>query len=50
MKKNKLFLIIAILFLLAVVIMTWHMASKTVKPWDKKKNDYLEKYSAPAYK
>jgi len=44
MKNNKIFQIIVIAFILLVIAFTWHMSSKTVKPWDKKKNNVLEKY------
>lgn len=44
MKKNKLFLIAAILFVAIVVAFTIHMSSITVKPWDKKTNNVLDKY------
>ncbi|MFN6945171.1 MAG: hypothetical protein ACK4ND_09505 [Cytophagaceae bacterium] len=49
MKKNKLLLLIAVVFLLVIVFFTYDMASKTVKPWDKKKNNILKKYD-PEFK
>jgi hypothetical protein len=44
MKKNKLLLAIAIIFLIVMILFTYDMASRTVKPWDKKKNNVLKKY------
>jgi len=42
--KKKIFFIIAALFAILMIILTIDMASKTTKPWDKKKNNILEKY------
>lgn len=35
MKKNKLFLILSILFILIMLAFTFHMSTHTVKPWEK---------------
>lgn len=39
MKKNKLFLVISILFFLSVIGFIAFMASKTRAPWNKEKNN-----------
>lgn len=44
MKKNKIFLIAAILFVAIIIAFTIHMSSVTTKPWDKKTNNIPGKY------
>ncbi|HEX8548474.1 MAG TPA: hypothetical protein VF691_16045 [Cytophagaceae bacterium] len=44
MKKNKVLLFIAIIFTLVMLYITYDMSSRTVKPWDRKKNNVLDKY------
>ncbi|WMJ72410.1 hypothetical protein RCC89_04425 [Cytophagaceae bacterium ABcell3] len=44
MKKNKALLIIALLFTGLMIYLTIDMANRTVKPWDKNKNNVMEKY------
>lgn len=44
MKKNKVFLVIVILFVLSMILFTWYFSSVTTKPWDKKKNNVPGKF------
>ncbi|WP_211236754.1 hypothetical protein [Sporocytophaga myxococcoides] len=42
MKKNKVLLILALLFLLIMLYISYDMMSRTKKPWEKKKNPLKE--------
>jgi hypothetical protein len=44
MKKNKILLTMAILFTLLMIYLAYDMSSRTIKPWDRKKNNILKKY------
>ncbi|WP_197060153.1 hypothetical protein [Sporocytophaga myxococcoides] len=42
MKKNKVLLIFALLFLLIILYISYDMMSRTKKPWEKKKKELKE--------
>lgn len=42
--KKKIFFAIVLAFTVLMIVLTIDMASKTSKPWDRKKNNILEKY------
>ncbi len=42
--KKIIFITVTILFTLLMIVLTVDMASKTTKPWDRKKNNIIEKY------
>lgn len=44
MRKNKMLLYIAIGFTLLMLYLAYDMGTRTVKPWDRKKNNVLKKY------
>lgn len=44
MKKNRVFFLIAIVFVFVMAFFAWHMFSITGKPWDKEKNNVIDKY------
>ncbi|MFQ3576171.1 MAG: hypothetical protein SNJ77_07030 [Cytophagales bacterium] len=42
--KKKIFFLIAVLFTTLMIFLSYDMGKKTIKPWEKKKNNILEKY------
>jgi hypothetical protein len=42
--KKKLLFLFAISFTLLMLYLAYDMAKRTVKPWDRKKNNVLKKY------
>jgi hypothetical protein len=43
-RSKKIFYAFTLIFIILMAILTYDMSKKTIKPWERKKNNILDKY------